>query len=246
LVSDIDEGCEAVLSTPRQRLSGDLAAVFHDRPAEPWVRLLSTGDREHLDRITQATRTGYDVLIAPYWNRIRESFAREWLRRSQEIATRGVGALLGSLPGVLSWDGRVLRTGYPDDRTVRLAGRGIVLLPSYFCWGNPVTWIDPELPPVLVYQACGRYSADQDAAEPAPHIVALLGRTRAECLRALLVPCTTTELAEQVGTSVGAASRQTAVLRASGLIDSIRRGKAVQHNATLLGMALLTDAPTDQ
>ena len=113
---------------------------------------------------------------------------------------------------------------------------------SFFCWGDPVTWTDPKLPPVLVYQAHSGLSIGRQGLEPAPHVVTLLGRTRAECLNLLLVPLTTTELAERLGVSVGAASKQASVLRAAGLVTSNRCGKTVVHNATMLGIALLMGA----
>ncbi|MBP2329157.1 hypothetical protein JOF56_009542 [Kibdelosporangium banguiense] len=242
LVSDIDEGCEALLATPRDRLSVDLATAFADRQPPSWVKSLAGGDRWHIDNTVRAVHTVYDALIGPYWTQVRELFAHEWSRRTRELADQGVGALLGSLPGVMSWDGRVLRTGYPVDKTVHLAGRGLVLLPSYFCWGNPVTWIDPGLPPVLVYQAHSGFSIDRQGLDLPPHLVPLLGRTRAECLRMLLVPRTTTELAERLNVSVGAASKQASVLCAAGLVTSGRHGKTVVHKATMLGIALLVGA----
>lgn len=243
LVSDIDEGCESLLATPRDRLSADLAAVFADQRPPSWVKSLSGGDRRLIKDMAGAVHTAHDTLISPYWPQITELFAHEWSLRTRELADRGVGALLSSLPGVVSWDGRVLRTGYPVDRTVHLAGRGLVLLPSYFCWGNPVTWIDPGLPPVLVYQAHSDRSIAPQGQDFPPHLVPLLGRTRAECLRLLLVPRTTTELAERLNVSLGSASKQASVLCAAGLITSDRHGKAVVHKATTLGIALLVGAP---
>jgi len=245
LVSDIGEGCEALLSTPPDRISTDLAAVFAGRRTDSWVGRLARGDPRSIGDMARAVRTSYDALIGPYWTEVQGVVAREPSRRSREIADLGAGAMLAHLPGVLSWDGRVLRTMYPVDRTVRLGGRGLVLLSSYFCWGNPVTWIDPELPPVLVYQARDPDADDGAGPELPSHLVTLLGRTRAECLRLLMVPRTTTELADRLSISLGAASKQATVLRGSGLITSDRRGKAVVHNVTRLGIALMVGASAD-
>jgi DNA-binding transcriptional ArsR family regulator len=244
LVTDIDEGCEAVACTPRIRLASDLGAVFPGRSAPPWIRLLANGDREQVGEAVRALRTGHDVLVAPRWATIRETVVADHRKRTKQAMRDGIGSLLGSLPGVLSWDGRVLRTRYPEERTVHLKGRGLILLPSYFCWGNPVTWIDPELPPVLVYEAFGHRGRSLDVAVP-DRLVSLVGRTRAECLRLLLSPRTTTELAEQLGASIGTASKQAAVLRDTGLITSNRCGAAVRHNITSLGVSLLVGEPID-
>lgn len=146
LITDLDAGCEALACTPRARLSADLAAVFRRRPATTWVRSLAAGGREHLGAVVRAARDAHNLLVAPHWANVHELVAADRCRRAHDLATRGVGPLLASLPGVLSWDGQVLHVRYPAERTVHLAGRGLTLLPSYFCWGRPVTWIDAELP----------------------------------------------------------------------------------------------------
>jgi DNA-binding transcriptional ArsR family regulator len=238
LVTDIDRGCEAVACTPRARLASDLGVVFAGRPAPTWARSLANGDREGVAEVVRAVRTGHHLLVAPHWATVREVVAADRCQRAGQAVTDGLGTLLSDLPGVLGWDGQVLHTLYPEERTVRLAGRGLILLPSYFCRGNPVTWIDPELPPVLVYEAAGHRQQVPDVSR-SERLVSLIGRTRAECLRLLLAPRTTTELAEHIGASVGTASKQAAVLRDSGLITSSRRGTAVLHSITSLGVTLL-------
>ena len=240
LVTDFDAGCELVAATARGRLAADLEATFRRRPAHQWVRTLAAGDREQFGEMLRAVRTGHDLLVAPYWAEVREAVAADRARRARDLADRGVGALLRNLPGVLGWDGQVLRLGYPEDRTVYLAGRGLVLLPCYFCWADPVTWLDPELPPVLVYQARDPSIPDRTAATVPAGVATLLGGTRAECLRLLLRPRSTSELAEHLGTSPGTASKQTTVLRNAGLITSSRHGTSVRHLVTPLGVALLT------
>lgn len=240
LVTDIDAGCEAVAATSRGRVATDLDATFRRRPAHQWVRTLAEGNRESFGDMLRAVRAGHDLLVAPYWAEVREAVAVDRARRARDLADRGVGALLRNLPGVLGWDGRVLQVGYPEERTVYLAGRGLVLLPCYFCWGNPVTWIDPELPPALVYQARDPSTPDRTEVTVPEEVTALLGGVRAECLRLLLRPRSTSELAEHLGTSTGTASKQTTVLRNAGLITTSRRGTSVQHLVTPLGVALLT------
>lgn len=246
LVPDFDAGCEAVAGTSRERLATDLAAIFHRRSPQPWVRSLAAGDRESVGAMLCSVRTAHDLLIAPYWAEVRETVAADRARRARELADQGVGALLRCIPGVLGWDGRVLRLRYPETRTVHLAGRGLVLLPSYFCWHSPVTWIDPELPPVLVYQARDASAPIRADVTVSDGVVSLLGCIRADCLRLLLRPRSTSEIAEHLGTSAGTASKQTAVLRNAGLITSSRRGTSVLHLTTPLGVALLTGRPPIQ
>lgn len=238
-VIDIDDGCEVIACTPRMRLATDLAAAFAGRTVPLWAVSLAGGDRDALASMLRAIQDGHSILVAPQWAKIRRTVVADRAKRSRELVNQGVGALLRNLPGVLGWDGRNLETRYPVDRTVLLAGRGLILLPSYFCWGNPITWIDPELPPVLVYQA-QRFTNAAHLEGPVPaRLVSLLGRTRAEGLRLLLTPHTTSELAQGLAVSVGCASKQATVLREAGLITSSRHGAAVVHSTTSLGAALL-------
>lgn len=237
--SDIDAACELLSSVSSAHLRVDVAAAFTNRAPSPWARSLARADRAALVDLVVGARAAYHLLLKPMWMQVREQVATERARRASVLSTQGVGALLAGLPGVLSWDGQVLQTRYPVRRTVHLNGRGIVLMPSYFCWGNPITWIDPTLPPVLVYQAHQRGDTSHVEVDVPRSLVSLLGRTRSECLRVLLDSRSTSELAQHLGTSVGTASKQTTVLREAGLITSTRAGGSVRHSTTALGRALL-------
>ncbi|WP_037320301.1 ArsR/SmtB family transcription factor [Amycolatopsis orientalis] len=236
LRGSLESGFEAVACTPRGRLRADLRAVFTGA-APHWVKRLADGDREQVHGVVGALRDAYGLLIAPFWQDIRETVAADRAKRVRTLAAEGAGALVRGIPGVRGWDGEVLEIAYPLERTVHLDGRGLTLVPSRFCTGTPVTFIDPALPPVLIHPA------DAPAVRPAdttPALVALLGRTRAESLGALRVPRTTSKLASCLGTSIGTASKQAAVLREAGLVSSVRQGGAVLHHLTGLGTALLS------
>ncbi|MBB5853610.1 ArsR/SmtB family transcription factor [Amycolatopsis umgeniensis] len=235
LPGSLESGFEAVACTSRARLRADLRTVFTGA-APHWVKRLADGDRDEVHRVVGALRDAYDLVIAPIWHSVRETVAADRAERVRILAGSGAGALVSGIPGVRGWDGEVLEIAYPAERTVRLGGRGLTLIPSRFCADRPVTFIDPELPPVLLYPA-GRTLARQGATTP--ELVALLGRTRAESLGALRVPRTTSKLASCLGTSIGTASKQAAVLREAGLVTSVRQGGAILHHLTQLGMALL-------
>jgi len=67
----------------------------------------------------------------------------------------------------------------------------------------------------------------------------LIGRTRAGLLAMLDGPLSTSELARRAGLSIGGVSRHLAVLREAGLVASHRRGHAIVHEPTALGLSLL-------
>jgi len=74
-------------------------------------------------------------------------------------------------------------------------------------------------------------------------VARLIGRTRAQVLRALDVPRTTTGLADHLRISPASASKHAAALRGSGLIRSVRRANTMVHTMTALGRALLNATP---
>ncbi|WP_163506600.1 winged helix-turn-helix domain-containing protein [Fodinicola acaciae] len=237
LTTDWEAGCEAIASLSGRRLRTDLALAFAHREPPPWVRRLASGDRGSVQALSGAVQKAYDLLVAPQWPAVGTTVAHDRGERVRLLTERGVGAMLASLPGILGWDGRVLLTRFPESHTIHLQGRGLTVVPSYFCSGNPITFIDADLPPVLIYAAGDARRGSATA--PPEHLAAVVGRTRAACLHSLQHPATTTELAGRLGISIGTASKQAALLRQAGLIASMRNGNAIQHALTGLGHALL-------
>ncbi|QWF85841.1 ArsR/SmtB family transcription factor [Amycolatopsis sp. CA-230715] len=134
-------------------------------------------------------------------------------------------------------------TPYPVDRDLLLKGRGLLLIPSFFCRSVPVTFIDPRLQPVLAYPV-----THHSEHEPAPEAMVArlsgaLGRTRATILVALRTPASTTELAHRAALSPASISEQTTILRQAGLTTRRRHGQAVRHSITQLGRDLLAATP---
>jgi DNA-binding transcriptional ArsR family regulator len=160
----------------------------------------------------------------------------------------GAEGILQNLGPNLRWQHPVLHSAYPEDRDLYLNGRGLLLVPSYFCWGNPVTLRDTTLDPVLYYALSHEphhTALTGDLGSGAP-LATLLGRTRAAVLRATATGATTGELARAAGVSASSASQHATALRDTGLIVSHRQAAFVHHTLTPLGAALLranTPAP---
>jgi DNA-binding transcriptional ArsR family regulator len=90
---------------------------------------------------------------------------------------------------------------------------------------------------VLIYRA--RLPVTAYDTNGSRDLAGLLGHTRAAVLHALRTPHSTTELAARVGTSAPSASQHATALRASGLVQTVRRGRSVHHSLTPLGRGLL-------
>lgn len=240
--NDLEAGIDAMLSAPRVRLRAELSALPVRSATRPWVRAVAETDADAMKQLGRLFRSYFDTVIAPSWGSVSTRVEGERRQLAQAFLDGGAASMLTSIGADAQWSPPVLDLDYPVDRDLRLDGRGLLVVPSYFCWQTPVTLLDPALPPVLVYplrtRSCGsgrslrRSGGDRELA-------ALLGFTRAAVLRALEKPCTTTELAGQAGTSVASASQHTAVLRKSGLITTVRHGGSVIHSLTPLGAALL-------
>jgi DNA-binding transcriptional ArsR family regulator len=235
---DLPTALEVVSTTSAARLRTDLAELDVSARPPAWVRALADGDAPAMRELLAALSGYFEAAIAPYWTRIQSTVDSDRALRAQDWSVGGVEGLLAGLPGPMWWEAPILHTEYPKDRDLHLDGRGITLIPSYFCQRTPVTFIDERLPPVLVYPLeYTRRAADDEAA--LARLIALLGDTRARVLRGLRMPRSTSELARWAATSAASASKHATVLREAGLVSSVRRGNTMRHTLTPLGQALL-------
>ena len=235
----LDAGLDAVAATPPELLRRDLAILAEERPLPADVSALARGDAEALRLLTDAMRAYYDRAVAPEWSRIEAVVEGDRARRIRAVAAQGAEGLLESLRPAMRWRAGELHVDYPFDQEMHLGGRGLLLVPSYFCWRYPVTLLDPELPPVLVYPADRPTAAPDRAGTSRRALGALLGNTRAAVLAAIGDGCSTTDLARRVGISAAAASQHATILRNAGLITSNRERNMVLHSLTPLGASVL-------
>ncbi|WP_328687905.1 winged helix-turn-helix domain-containing protein [Streptomyces phaeochromogenes] len=235
----LDAGLEAILATPRRRVLDEVSILGRTSGAPAWaLRLTEEGMRKEL---VQALRTYNDTVIAPHLDHIQARVEAERAAHARAVLDGGIDGVLKNLGPTLRWQRPVLHTVYPEDRDLHLNGRGLLLIPSYFCWGNPVALGDAALDPVLIYSLSHephRAALPGDLGTGAP-LAALLGRTRAAVLRATATGATTSELARAAGVSVPSASNHATALRNAGLTVSHRHAASVLHTLTPLGAALL-------
>ncbi|MFI6095261.1 ArsR family transcriptional regulator [Lentzea sp. NPDC051213] len=232
----LDDGIDAVLSTPVESLRSDLAQLDGHR-LDPRTHLLASGDVATLDSLGDALRAYHQHALAPIWAEVRAVVDAERAVRARSFLDGGCEGMLSALHPTISWAPPVLsiESRFPQ-RDVHLRGQGLVLLPSYFCWERPIMLRDQRLCPVLVYPIARDMhvtSAGKRSLE------ALLGRTRAAALVVIAGGCTTTELARRLGISAASASAHASVLRDAGLAVAQRHRNSVLHTASALGVELL-------
>lgn len=196
-------------------------------------------DDTDLSVITGALETYFETMLWPHWPRMRALVAADVDVRTRALLDGGVQELFDGLAPFARWRDPVLEVDYPVDRDVSLNGRGLLLVPSFFCWRRPTAPADPALPPALVYPVAKR---PWDPAQTwGTGATRLLGRTRAAILSAVARRDgrTSSDVAHAVGVAQSSTSYQIAVLRDSGLVSSHRTGKCVVHTVTPLGLRIL-------
>lgn len=236
----LDSAIDGVLSTPRAVFRADLTALAAERRPPAWASSLADGCLDVLCRLGDAIRHYFAAALAPSWSAITNLVRADRLQRGHALLGHGVEGLLSTLHPAVRWQSPVLEVAYPVDQELRLGGRGLLLVPSMFCWQSPVTLLDPGRQPVLVYPVGWRPGWFGGA--PSRSATTLLGRTRAAVLESVcaLPALTTTEIAKQLRISPAGASQHATVLRNSGLITTDRAGGAARHRPTSFGSALLT------
>jgi DNA-binding transcriptional ArsR family regulator len=238
----LDAGLEAVASMPDDRVRADVSRLRPGAVRPSWLRSLVQGDRDVRAWLVTTLRWYFAEFVRPAWDVVSTLVTAERDRCVRHTLTGGTELLLMRLSSGIRWNPPFLEADYPVDRTIDLGGRGITLIPSFFCAVTPVALIDPELPPVLAYPARpapGRWTARPVPTPDLAALAAVVGHTRAGILYALTTPGTTTQLAERIGMSVASASHHAALLRNAGLLSSTRTGQTVTHALTRTGRSLL-------
>ncbi|MFE9876483.1 ArsR/SmtB family transcription factor [Streptomyces sp. NPDC005784] len=226
-------GLAALVDTPTDRVRREVKR-FMAVGAPSWAPRLV--EREMRQDLANALRRYYEVALAPYRERTLARVEADRSVRGRALLAGGADGLLDGLGPQMRWDPPVLHVHYPpEERDLVLDGRGLTLVPSYFCWGPPISLADSTQPPVLVYPAL-REARPTAVDRP---LGVLLGRTRAQVLRGTALGANTGELARLAGVSAPTVSQHISALRDAGLISSLRYGTSVLHTLTPLGAALL-------
>ncbi|MFC3504518.1 ArsR/SmtB family transcription factor [Micromonospora krabiensis] len=248
-VGGFEAGLDAVRSTPTPLLHRDLTVLAGENPLPSSASALARGEPDVLRMLTDSMEQYRSLAISPYWTRIQAAVEADRSRRARALLDGGVEGLLNSLRPAMRWEAGLLEVrDYPHSRELHLDGRGLLLVPSFFCARTPVALLDPALPPVLVYPVdrlgglapAGGDGGGAAGATPGHEaLAALLGRTRAAVLEVSDDGCTTGEMARRLNISAAAASQHATVLRNAGLLVSHRDRNTVLHTLTPLGRAVL-------
>ncbi|WP_414169348.1 winged helix-turn-helix domain-containing protein [Streptoverticillium reticulum] len=246
------DALEQLCSTPHAQVRKHLADLTQQHR---WVLRHDTGP-EPLQQYFDMLAHIHDRDEGADWPRIDSLASADRALRIQHLATGGVESLLAGLDPIrIRWRPPVLEVAFFTELEVRLGGRGLLLVPTLY-GDRPVVGVDPcnvqDARPQhwLTYPVRhGEHPAAaprSPGAVPPPSLSALLGRTRAAVLCAIVAhPGTTTsQLAARTGIAPASASEHASVLRSAGLTAAVRHRSAMLHTPTSAGLGLLDAAAT--
>lgn len=241
LGDNFDEGMQSIQQLDRRQAQAELA-VFGCGPTEGpgpphYLRYAIAGDRQATMALGRMTKDAYKAVLEPHWPDIQANHQIELVRQGRMMARNGARVALSRIIPGARWNRDCLEIDSPQQRTIALRGRGIVLTPSVFWAGPPLVGELDDQPVVLAYPAPIDLTLSVGA-ESDP-LAAILGSTRAAVLRVLADEHTTGDIARALGISPASASEHTSALRQARLVRSRRDGKAVIHDATALGLDLI-------
>ncbi|MFI6151284.1 ArsR/SmtB family transcription factor [Kitasatospora sp. NPDC051170] len=228
------------------QLQGELARYAELGPVPKPVAQLLDGGASQLRRLLRGLHALYGACLAEDWPDMLKLLNADICMRRGVVGEQGTGRMLAGIHRAFSDPTRFELTlggiapGVPE-RLERTAEAGFVLSPNLFLGGMLSPAIaSPWQKPLFAYTA-------SEAVQPPPArvdgLTALIGKGKAAALRAIGTGCTTTELATRLGVSAPAASQHATVLRAGGMITSVRDGQRVVHSLTPLAVGLLAANP---
>lgn len=231
----LDDELAELRELPADVFHRDLVAV-HGRVPD----VLAGPPRAAVRRVVAALEELWQACVEPYWPRMRAVLEADVVHRGRQIAQGGLGAMLNGLSATIAYDGDILsvRLRDPADRTQRIDGTGLTLVPTMFTRRASAPVGDG--PPMVMYPARGQgalWEAER-VANPAA-VAGILGDTRASLLAALGDPASSTELGVRFGVTPSAVNQHLRALRDAGLLVSTRYGRSVLYLRSELGSALL-------
>ncbi|QKG22495.1 ArsR/SmtB family transcription factor [Actinomadura verrucosospora] len=189
-------------------------------------------------RLTDALEAAWGALVEPDWPVLRSILEQDIVHRAGRLAAYGWAEALDGLSRQVRWRGGAIEVDIPDEGAYRLDGAGLMFVPTVF--SELGVALERDWPYTLMYRARG-VAALWEGREPRGDdaLARLLGRTRADLLRALAEPATTTWLGARLRLSLGGVGDHLAVLRASGLVTRERSGRSVLYRRTAVGDVLV-------
>jgi DNA-binding transcriptional ArsR family regulator len=241
LAQTIADDLEAVHATPMRQVRREIRDCLAQRPCHDPEALAVLHGRDVVRLLAAVLEQAWHELLAADWLRLRAICERDVVFRSGELGRAGWAAAFAGLPHVRWRDGGIEVARLNGTQPIPLDGGGLLLVPSVFVWPAVAAYSDGHWPKTIIYPARGVGALwETAAAADVEALGELIGRSRAQLLRGLVDPASTTQLALALNLAPGAVGDHLAVLLRAGLVDRTRTGRSVLYRRTPLGDALAT------
>lgn len=239
-----EDELEQVANTDPARISAELEHMISSLGGSTVPALtqeILEDPSAHVVGLVEQMREYWKLAIEPHWPRIRALHEADVTYRARQLALGGAELLFEDLHPSLSWAGDALVIDKQMCEDIDPAGRGLVLIPAVFDWPGIAVLVGDDLQPTLSYSPRGiaQLWDEPDDARGDGAMDDLIGGTRADIMRVLSVPMTTSELAQRLHLTPAAVSQQLGVLRRAGVVDARRQGREVYSELTASGRRLL-------
>jgi DNA-binding transcriptional ArsR family regulator len=238
---ELDEELERMLQTPPDVVRAHLATLRSSAGTLGELAEELDGDPSGLmPRLAEQMREFWKLTIEPHWPTIRAVGEHDVMYRARQLALGGPELLFEDLHPKVSWRDGAIHIEKQCSFVLDPQGRSVVLVPAVFAWPGTAVLEDRSLSPSLAYSPRGIATLwEPEPPRARGAMDDLIGGTRADILRALDAPMTTTELARRLHLTPAAVSQQLGVLRRSGVVEADRVGRGVYSRLTPLGRSLL-------
>ncbi|GAB3658211.1 DUF5937 family protein [Actinocorallia lasiicapitis] len=236
----LEEELAAVAATPPAEVRRQIDELARWEGPDPALHALHDDPAAVLPQVVTELRAYWELVLAPYWARIRQVLEADLFQRARQAAEHGAAAVLNDLHEGVTWDDDTLLLVKRQCGLARIdTGPGLVLVPSVFAWPRVLTWSVPPHSPQLCYPARGAGNLwEKPKSAPDEALSAVLGRSRAVLLSELETPASTTELAGRTGLSAAAVSQHLTALRDAGFVSAHRAGRSVLYARTTVSDSL--------
>ena len=146
---DLGSTLDQLVETDPRDLRADLSMLARETRLPPWVQSMARGDREPLLLLADHIREYHTIALAPYWPAIRAHIHTSREHVADLLVSSGIEGVLSGLFGDAVWRDNTLHVPYPVDQDLPLQGRGLTLIPSFFCWRFPITLASPRTAPTV-------------------------------------------------------------------------------------------------
>ncbi|ANP53248.1 DNA-binding transcriptional ArsR family regulator [Streptomyces griseochromogenes] len=194
-------------------------------------------------RVAGLLKSVWTAHVAPDWPRRRALLERDVMYRAGLLAAYGWPRALQHMTRRSAWVGTdAIRFTHHNGPDLIVSDEGMLFVPVSCSTGS---WLCAAPPNhyALVYPARGT-AATSRPTKPTGALARLIGTGRAAILQELDQPATSTELAAQLGQSLGTIGGHLAVLRDADLITGARVGRRVVYRRTATGDLLAAQQPT--